>query len=93
MFLNLAQSLRSLTASPFATALDQTHRQAQRYRGLGGAVGARKPAENQSKSADFMVPADIDAGLLSNAIDSKLRVLTGPSSARALEYRNHWYER
>jgi len=57
MLFGLAQSLRSLTRSPIATALDQAHQMARRHPETGGpVVSPRSYADDDSVPADFVLP-------------------------------------
>jgi len=63
MFFNLfSNPLRSLTAaSPITTALDQAHKMAQRRLADGGAARtAQGSGGDSAKTADFLLPKDID---------------------------------
>src|SRR4051794_25367263 len=75
MLFGLAQSLRSLTASPFASAVHEAHRMArQRLEAGGPAVSPPPPsrAGSPADSHDFLLPLDIDADEVAKAIQAKL---------------------
>ena len=74
MLFGLAQSLRSLTRSPIATALDQAHQMARRHLETGGpVVSPRSYADHHAVPADFVLPPDIDADEVVKAVEVKLR--------------------
>src|SRR4051812_29587738 len=76
MLFGLAQSLRSLTRSPIATALDQAHQMARRHPETGGpVVSPRSYADDDSVPADFVLPPDIDADEVVKAVEARLREL------------------
>ena len=58
MFFGLDDTLRSLTASPMSTAIDQARRMAQRRLEAGGTVG-------QGRDGDYPGPADLCCPLIS----------------------------
>lgn len=62
----IGNSLRALTRSPIASALESARRQARRFE-EGGAVEAK-----EQKGA-FVIPTDIDTNALVAAIETKLR--------------------
>jgi hypothetical protein len=73
-FLGLGNTLRSLTMSPVASALDQAHRMARRHLEAGGAAG---PASGKAKpttpaAEEFDLPEDVDADEVLAAIHAKL---------------------
>ena len=69
MLFNLAQTLRSFTASPVATAIDQAHRMARRRLEAGGSAAS---ARHHADEADFLLPPDIDPVEVAMAIEAKL---------------------
>lgn len=71
MFLELANTLRSLTRSPITAALNEAHRMARRRLEAGGAA---MPAANQ---AGFVLPVDVDPNAVRMAIEAQLRADQG----------------
>src|SRR3954454_17265248 len=72
MLFGLAQSLRSLTASPMAGVVKEAHRMARRRLEAGGSVVPRGGANDQRDMDDFELPGDLDANEL-KIIEAKLR--------------------
>ena len=65
MLFGLAQSLRSLTASPFASAVREAHNMARQRLESGGAAVSAPPtshAGSRAESRDFVLPPDVDTG-------------------------------
>src|SRR4051795_13263878 len=79
MLLGLAQSLRSLTASPLASLAKEAHRMARRRLEAGGSVVPRGGANDQRDMDDFELPGDLDANEL-KIIEAKLRDEVGDLS-------------
>src|SRR5436305_5861966 len=74
MLFGLAQSLRSLTASPMAGLVQEAHRMARRRLEAGGpAVPAPKPVKTDPVPADYVLPLDIPADEVSKAIEAELQ--------------------
>ena len=74
MLFGLAQSLRSLTASPMAGLVQEAHRMARRRLEAGGpAVPAPKPVKTDPVPADYVLPIDIDADDVVTAIEAELQ--------------------
>lgn len=73
-FLGLGSTLRSLTASPIQTAVNEAHRMARRRLEAGGAAAAPSPkrVEPDTAPAEFVLPADIDAKEVRKAIEAQL---------------------
>src|SRR4051794_26215890 len=68
---SLAPTLRALTTgSPITTALYEARRMARRHLETGGVV---MPVDGRKGSPGFVVPADVDEGALTAAIEAKLR--------------------
>src|SRR3954454_13745614 len=72
MLFGLAQSLRSLTASPMAGLVKEAHRMARRRLEAGGSVVPRGGVDDQRDMDDFELPRDFDANDL-KIIEAKLR--------------------
>jgi hypothetical protein len=73
LFTGLANSLRSLTASPIGTLVDQAHRMARRRLESGGAaISKRSRGDDDDKEAEFVLPSDIDPAEVALAIHAKL---------------------
>src|SRR3954453_24122646 len=64
MLFGLAQSLRSLTASPLASLAKEAHRIARRRLEARGSVVPRGGANDQRDMDDFELPGDLDANEL-----------------------------
>src|SRR3954452_10302739 len=80
MLFGLAQSLRSLTASPMSSLVKEAHRMARRRLEAGGSAVPRDQVDDQRDMDDFELPGDLDANELKN-IEAKLRDATGGLSA------------
>src|SRR4051794_7981256 len=76
MLFGLAQSLRSLTASPMAGLVQEAHRMARRRLEAGGSAAPRGQVDDQRDMDDFELPGDLDANEL-KIIEAKLRDATG----------------
>src|SRR6059058_4769405 len=72
MLFGLAQSLRSLTASPMAGLVQEAHRMARRRLEAGGSAAPRGQVDDQRDIDDFELPGDLDANEL-KIIEAKLR--------------------
>src|SRR3954468_7046384 len=72
MLFELAQSLRSLTASPMAGLVQEAHRMARRRLEAGGSAAPRGQVDDQRDMDDFELPGDLDANEL-KIIEAKLR--------------------
>jgi hypothetical protein len=73
-FLGGGNMLRSLTLSPLNSALQQAHRMARRHLEAGGAApSATKCAKPDLVPRDFVLPLDVDADQVRQAIEVKLR--------------------
>jgi hypothetical protein len=72
LFTALANSLRSLTTSPATAALQQAHRMAQRRLAAGGPSGPARQVEDDTGTADYLLPSDIDPAEVAFAIHAKL---------------------
>src|SRR3954471_20933764 len=72
MLFGLAQSLRSLTASPMAGLVQEAHRMARRRREAGGSAAPRGQVDDQRDMDDFELPGDLDANEL-KIMEAKLR--------------------
>src|SRR4051812_24923942 len=72
MLFGLAQSLRSLTASPMAGLVQEAHRMARRRLEAGGSAAPRGQVDDQRDMDDFELPGDLDANEL-KIIEAKLR--------------------
>src|SRR4051794_8949579 len=62
MLFGLAQSLRSLTASPIASAVQEAHRDGARLEAGGAAISVsptNRPG-SRADSRDFLLPSDVD---------------------------------
>jgi hypothetical protein len=78
LFTGLANSLRSLTASPIGTLVDQAHRMARRRLESGGAaISKRSRGDDDHKEAAFVLPSDIDPAEVALAIHAKLHAGRG----------------
>src|SRR4051794_26100492 len=74
-FLGFANTFRSLTASPIASAVHEAHRMARRRFKTSGAAASASPissAGSRADSRDFLLPLDIDADEVVKAIKAKL---------------------
>ena len=68
--LNFGPTFRALTSgSPITTALNEARQMARRHLETGGVV---MPVDGRKGSPGFMVPADVDEGALTGAIEAKL---------------------
>src|SRR4051795_10932534 len=72
MLFGLAQSLRSLTASPMAGLVKEAHRMARRRLEAGGSAAPRGQVDDQRDMDDFELPGNLDANEL-KIIEAKLR--------------------
>ena len=72
MLFGLAQSLRSLTASPMAGLVQEAHRMARRRLEAGGSAAPRGQVDDQRDMDDFELPGDLDANEL-KIMEAKLR--------------------
>src|SRR3954451_715142 len=72
MLFGLAQSLRSLTASPMAGLVKEAHRMARRRLEAGGSAAPRGQVDDHRDMDDFELPGDLDANEL-KIIEAKLR--------------------
>ena len=78
LFTSLANSLRSLTASPIGTLVDQAHRMARRRLETGGAATSnRSRGDDDSADTEFELPSDIDPAEVALAIHAKLHAGRG----------------
>src|SRR5882762_11290992 len=77
MLLGLGNTLRSLTTSPATAALRQAHRMAQRRLAAGGASGAVRQVDDDTGTADYLLPSDIDPAEVAFAIHAKLHAGRG----------------
>jgi hypothetical protein len=78
LFTSLANSLRSLTASPIGTVVDQAHRMARRRLVSGGpASPKRSRGDDDAADAEFVLPSDIDPAEVALAIHAKLHAGRG----------------
>ena len=78
LFTGLANSLRSLTASPIGTLVDQAHRMARRRLESGGpASSKRSRGDDDAADAEFVLPLDIDPAEVALAIHAKLHAGRG----------------
>jgi hypothetical protein len=83
LFTSLANSLRSLTASPIGTVVDQAHRMARRRLEFGGAASSKRSrGDDDAADAEFALPSDIDPAEVALAIHAKLQA--GRSSRAGL---------
>src|SRR6202043_3904097 len=72
MFFGLDNTLRSLTAPPMSTAIDQARRMAQRRLEAGGSVPSGYDRDDDHPGpADFILPDDIDPLILATAIEDR----------------------
>src|SRR3954465_6945472 len=76
MLFGLAQSLRSLTASPMAGLVQEAHRMARRRLEAGGSAAPRGQVDDHCDMDDFELPGDLDANEL-KIIEAKLRERAG----------------
>ena len=72
MLFGLAQSLRSLTASPMSSLVKEAHRMARRRLEAGGSAVPRDQVDDQRDMDDFELPGDLDANEL-KIIEATLR--------------------
>src|SRR3954451_12180093 len=73
MLFGLAQSLRSLTASPMAGLVQEAHRMARRRLEAGGpAAPAPRPVKADPVPADYVLPLEVPADEVLKAIEAKL---------------------
>src|SRR3954447_26435281 len=79
MLFGLAQSLRSLTASPMAGLVKEAHRMARRRLETGGSAAPRDQVGDQRDMDDFELPGDLDTNEL-KIIEAKLRDEAGSLS-------------
>src|SRR5438046_6273837 len=79
MLFGLAQSLRSLTASPMAGLVKEAHRMARRRLEAGGSAAPCGGASDQHEIDEFVLPGDLDANEL-KIIETKLRDEAGDLS-------------
>jgi len=78
LFTSLANSLRSLTASPIGTVVDQAHRMARRRLESGGpASSKRSRGGDDAADTEFELPSDIDPAEVALAIHAKLNAGRG----------------
>ena len=78
MFTGLANSLRSLTASPIGTLVDQAHRMARRRLESGGAANSKRSrGEDDAADTEFVSPLDIQPAKVAMAIHAKLNAGRG----------------
>ena len=69
--LNFGPTFRALTSgSPITTALNEARQMARRHLETGGTVTLE---DGRKGSPGFLVPADVDEGALTGAIEAKLR--------------------
>ncbi|MBV9015129.1 MAG: hypothetical protein JO058_05680 [Alphaproteobacteria bacterium] len=61
-FLGFGNTFRALTMSPIQTLVDEANKMARRRLELGGATCGRQNLLPPAFPADFIVPADVDAG-------------------------------
>src|SRR3954470_16839407 len=83
MLFGLAQSLRSLTSTPFASAVQEAHRMARRRLETGGVAVAVPPtsrAASPINCREFVLPPDVDTGEVAKAIQAKLGERSGGSA-------------
>jgi hypothetical protein len=73
MFFGLDNTLRSLTASPMTTAIDQARRMAQHRLEAGGIVSGHGRDDDDPGPFGFVLPSDIDPVVLATAIEDGLR--------------------
>ena len=79
--LNFGPTFRALTSgSPITTALYEARRMARRHLETGGTVTL---ADGRKGSPGFVVPADVDEGALTGAIEAKLRASGNTRSGRS----------
>src|SRR4051794_28608756 len=74
-FLGFANTFRSLTASPIASAVHEAHRMARKHLEAGGAAVSASPTSRAGSPADnhyVLLPPDIDADEVVKAIEAKL---------------------
>jgi len=73
LFTSLANSLRSLTASPIGTLVDQAHRMARRRLESGGAANSKRSrGDDDAGESEFVLPSDVNPVLVAMAIHAKL---------------------
>src|SRR4051812_17486686 len=73
LFTGLANSLRSLIASPIGTVVDQAHRMARRRLESGGAASSKRGrGDDDAADAEFALPSDIDPAEVALAIHARL---------------------
>jgi hypothetical protein len=78
LFTGLANSLRSLTASPIGTLVDQAHRMARRRLESGGAASSKRSrGDDDVADTEFVLPLDIDPADVALAIHAKLHAGRG----------------
>ena len=78
LFTGLANSLRSLTASPIGTLVDQAHRMARRRLESGGAaISKRSRGDDDDTEAEFVLPSDLDPADVALAIHAELHAGRG----------------
>ena len=78
MFTGLANSLRSLTASPIGTLVDQAHRMARRRLESGGAANSKRSrGDDDAADTEFVSPLDIHPAKVAMAIHAKLNAGRG----------------
>ena len=77
MLFGLGNTLRSLTTSPATAALQQAHRMAQRRLAAGGASGAVRQVDDDTGTADYLLPSDIDPAEVALVIHAKLQAGRG----------------
>src|ERR1051325_3549485 len=85
-FLGLTNTLRSLTASPMASLVQEAHRMARRRLEAGGpAVPAPKPVKADPVPADYVFPVDVPVHEVVKAIEAELQKRGGfPNGAPPL---------
>src|SRR4051812_24437438 len=79
MLFGLAQSLRSLTASPMAGLVQEAHRMARRRLEAGGSAAPRGQVDDQRDIDDFELPGDLDVNEL-KIMEARLRDEAGSLS-------------
>jgi len=78
LFTGLANSLRSLIASPIGTVVDQAHRMARRRLASGGpASSKRRRGADDAADTEFELPSDIDPAEVALAIHAELHAGRG----------------
>ena len=74
MFFDLTKTLRSLTAAPATTAIDQARRMARaRLQAGGAAVPVRKQGD-QRVADDYLLPDGVDAAAVARGVRQKLGI-------------------